>query len=103
MTAYTSEQIENLPDQVGIAMNVLDALHHGRDIIARLGVELDIIDVDLAQQEDLVFGNSHGGSPKSMANRGDRPQTPGRGPILRSTELTQLAVLKSLNQFGCGH
>ena len=44
----TGEQIENLFEQIAIAMNVLNALQHGRNIIAGLGVQFHIIDVDLA-------------------------------------------------------
>ena len=85
----TGEQIENLFEQITIAMNVLNALQHGRDIIAGLGVQFDIIDINLAQEKVRVFGNSHGSSrSKITANRTDRAQKQQSDPIFDPAEFT---------------
>ena len=100
----TAEQIDDLFQQVGIAVNELDPEQDGGEITARLGAEFDIIDVDLAQGKDRVFGNSHGAFlPRSMAYRRDRPQTPGTAPILGLAELTEFTVLQTLSLFWHGH
>ena len=100
----TAEQIENLLEQVGIAMNGLDPEQHGRDIIAGPGIEYEVINVDLAQNKDLVFGNSHGVSlPKIVANQRDRSQTPRRDSILGLAKLTELSAQQALNPFWRGH
>ena len=79
-------------------MNGLDPDQDGREIIARLGVEFDIIDVDSAQDKDLSGGSSHGASlPKSTAYRRDRPQAPRTEPTLGLAELTEFTVLQTLN------
>ena len=66
-----------LPQRM-VAPDVLDALQHGRDIVAAAGVELDVFDGGLAEHHRGIENGSQGASPAKMIairheSRGPRP------------------------------
>ena len=54
------EQVEDALTQPAVAVDVLDALQHGGDIVAAAGVDLDVLDGDLAEGGLEVMDDSHG-------------------------------------------